>query len=304
MTHAESAESLDDALVVGGSYAGIAAALQLARARRSVAVLDSGSRRNRFATASHGFLGHDGKAPGAIVAEAREQLLAYPTVRWAEGSAISARQERERGFVVRSEDGRSHRARLLVLATGVTDELPDVPGLRERWGESVFHCPYCHGYELGGGPVGVFATGPLAEHHALLLPDWGPTTLFTNHMLDVDEELAAKLRGRGVSIEPVPVAEIHGEKASVRLEDGRSIELAGLFVTPRTRQSSPLAEQLGCEFADGPTGPYIATDQTKATSVPGVFACGDAALAMSTVSFAVADGALAGTAAHRSLIFG
>ena len=158
-----------DALVVGGSFAGLSAALQLARARRRIAVIDAGQRRNRFVDASHGFLGQDGRAPGDIVAEARAQLLAYPNVSWRDGQATAARKEGEAFEVVVGGD--TLQARRLVLATGVVDELPAVKGLAERWGKTVFHCPYCHGYELNEGAVGVLASSPLSIHHALMLPD-------------------------------------------------------------------------------------------------------------------------------------
>lgn len=290
-----------DALVIGGSYAGLSAALQLARARRRVAVVDAGQRRNRFAATSHGFLGQDGRAPGDIAQEARAQLLAYPTVVWHEGTAATAQRQGE-GFEVGLDGGVTLRAQRLVLATGVIDELPPVEGLAERWGRSVFHCPYCHGYELDGAPIGVLASSPLALHHALLLPDWGPTTLLLNGAFTPDAEQARALAARGVVVEATPVARLTGA-ATVELRDGRRLPLAGLFTATRTRMASPLAEQLGCEFEPGPVGPYLRRTMT-ATTVPGVFACGDAAMPFGSVALAVGDGAMTGSATHRSLIPG
>lgn len=291
-----------DVIVAGGSYAGIAAALQIARARRRVVVIDAGLRRNRFADSSHGFLGQDGRDPAAIVADARSQLTAYPNVTWIDATATQAGKSGD-GFSVETADGRECEAERLVLATGVVDELPDIPGLKERWGKSVFHCPYCHGYELDNGRLGVLATGPISMHQAILIPDWGRTTLFTNGAFEPDEEQMAQLAARGVEIEAERVSEITGERAGIRLRDGRTVELDGLFTAPRIKMASPLAEQLGCAFEDSPVGPFIRTDGMKETTVPGVFACGDAARAAGSVTFAVGDGALAGTAAHRSLIF-
>ncbi|MFC7398063.1 NAD(P)/FAD-dependent oxidoreductase [Chelatococcus sp. GCM10030263] len=291
-----------DVIVVGGSYAGMAAALQIARARRKVMVVDAGLRRNRFAEEAHGFLGQDGRPPGQIAEEAKTQLLAYPNVVWTEGRAHGAANADD-GFEVETGDGRAHGARRLVLALGVTDTLPDVPGLKERWGKSVFHCPYCHGYELGNGSIGVLATGPVSMHQALLIPEWGRTTLFINDAFLPDEEQLAQLAARGVTVERTPVAAVTGH-ADLRLTDGRVIALAGLFTATGTRPASPLAEALGCALDDGPLGPYIRTDPMKQTSVPGVFACGDVARAAGSVSLAVGDGALAGAAVHRSLIFG
>jgi thioredoxin reductase len=291
-----------DAIVIGGSYAGLSAALQLARARRRVLVIDANRRRNRFASASHGFLGHDGQAPGAIAAEAKSQLLAYPTVQWLDGTAAQAEAASD-GFRISMADGRVERAGKLVLATGVVDELPAIEGLAERWGASVFHCPYCHGYELDRGRIGVLASSPLSMHHALMLPDWGQTTLFLNDAFVPDEEQRAALAARGVVVESGAVARLV-EHATVEMRDGRRIAMDGLFSVTRTRLSGPVAAQLGCALEEGPTGEFIRTDAMQATSVPGVFACGDAARAAGNVAISVGAGAMAGAAAHRSMMFG
>jgi thioredoxin reductase len=290
-----------DVIVAGGSYAGMAAALQLVRARRKVLVIDAGQRRNRFAGESHGLLGQDGRAPDAIFADARQQLLAYPDLAWREGTVVSAAPV-DGCFAVATADGGSARARRLILATGVSDRLPDVPGLRERWGRSVVPCPYCHGYEFGQRPLGVLASDELAMHQALLVPEWGPTTLFTNGSFTPDADQLRQLKARDVAIEHEMVGEVFGEAASVRLADGRMVELAGLFVASTVSVQGPMAAQLGCEMSEMPFGSVIKTDEMKATSVPGVFACGDAARFMASLSFAIADGAMAGIAAHRSLV--
>ena len=291
-----------DAIIVGGSYAGLSAALQLARARRRILVIDGGSRRNRFAETAHGFLTQDGRAPGAIVAEARAQLLAYPSVEWLDARAERA-EKTEGGFAVVLGKGDRFEARRLVLATGVVDELPELPGLAERWGKSVFHCPYCHGYELDNGRIGVLAVSALSMHHALMLPDWGPTTFFLNGAFTPDAEQAEQLRKRCVTVETERIARISGDHADIELRDGRVIALSGLFTVTRTKASAPFAEQLGCVMEDEPLGRFIRTDASKETTVPGVFACGDAALAAGSVAHAVGDGATAGVGAHGSLLF-
>jgi len=293
---------MHDVIIVGGSYAGLSAGLQLARARRKVLVIDAGLRRNRFAATSHGFLGQDGQAPGIIAAEGRSQLMEYPTVTWVQDSVIQAEAE-QGGFSVRTQCNGRFQAKRLILATGVVDELPGIDGLQERWGKRVFHCPYCHGYELGQGRIGVLATSPLAMHHALMLPDWGSTTLFTNGVFTPNAEQQAQLDRRGVSVESAAVTRISGERADLELADGRIVQLDGVFTMSRTRLS-PLAEQLGCGRVDGPTGPYLHTDETRQTSVAGVFACGDASLAAGSVALAVAEGVRAGVGAHFSLING
>jgi thioredoxin reductase len=291
-----------DAIIVGGSYAGMAAALQLARARRRVLVIDEGVRRNRFASHSHGFLGQDGRPPGDIAAEARDQLMRYPTVTWETGRAEEA-ERTDTGFRITDTKGRSHQGRRLLLAVGVADDLPAIPGLAERWGRSVFHCPYCHGYELMRGRIGVIAVSGQSMHHALMLPDWGPTTLLLNGTFEPDADQSAHLARRGVVVEMDRIAAIGGDPAEVTLAGGRRLSFAGLFVLPKSRVASPLAAQLGCMSEDGPLGAYIRTDAMQETSVPGVFACGDAARAAGSVALAVGAGTMAGTALHRSLLF-
>jgi thioredoxin reductase len=290
-----------DVIVIGGSFAGLAAALQIARARRNVLVIDAGLRRNRFADSSHGFLGQDGRAPGEIIADARRQLLAYPTAALTEGTVVGASRI-DNGFAVTLDNGDDLTAKRLVLASGVVDALPSISGLEERWGKSVFHCPYCHGYELDNGRIGILATSELSMHQAILIADWGKVTLFVNGTFEPDAEQMASLSARGVSVERSRVAELSGH-ADVKLADGRTIPFDGLFTVSRTSMASPVPEQLGCKFAEGPLGNHIETSGLMETSVAGVFACGDAAKAMGSVSIAVADGAIAGVGAHQSLIF-
>ncbi|MFZ5893432.1 MAG: NAD(P)/FAD-dependent oxidoreductase [Myxococcota bacterium] len=291
---------MHDVIVVGGSYSGLAAALQLVRGRRRVLVIDAGQRRNRNASHSHGFLTQDGRDPAAIAADARAQFLAYPTAKLLETRAESAAAIHN-GFAVSVTNGERYQAERLILALGVIDELPNIPGVEERWGRSIFHCPYCHGYELGGGKIGVLATHPLSVHQGMLLPDWGDTTYFTRSFEPSAEE-RVELERRGVIIEPTPLVSVEGH-ATVRLVDGRTLPFAGLFLAPHNRIASRIVSDLGLELEDGPFGAIIKTDAMKATSVPGVFACGDATMAAGSVSFAVADGARAGFGAHRSLIF-
>ena len=290
-----------DVIVIGGSYAGMAAALQLLRARRKVLVIDAGRRRNRMATHSHGFLGQDGADPAAIARIARTQLEAYPTLRWHDGEAVQAEGSKD-DFTVRLRDGSQHHARRLLLATGVSDELPAIDGLAERWGRSVFHCPYCHGYELDQGRIGVIAVTAMSLHQAQMLTDWGPTTFLLNGAIELDDDAMRDLVARGVTIEATPIARLDGD-ADVVLADGRCLAFAGLFTAPRNAPSTPIGEQLGCALMDLPLGTQLQTADTKETTVPGVFACGDVARTPHSVSLAVGDGSWAGVQLHRSLIF-
>ncbi len=297
---------MHDVIIIGGSYAGLSAALQLGRARRSVLILDAGQRRNRFATSSHGFLGQDGQSPETIAAKGRAEVLAYPTVSWREAAATGVRAVAD-GFVVRAGDD-EHRAKRLILATGVSDDLPPLPGLDERWGKTVFHCPYCHGYELDKGRIGVLATMPMSLHQAMLVAEWagtGEMTFFLNGVFEPEDHELRELSTRGIRVEPDLVVAAEGEapKIALRLKSGRSHELDGLFVASRTVMKNPFAEQLGCELETGPLGAFYKTDMMKETTVPGVFACGDVARGAGSLALAVADGCLAGVSAHRSLVF-
>ncbi|HSX63009.1 MAG TPA: NAD(P)/FAD-dependent oxidoreductase [Tahibacter sp.] len=293
-----------DALVVGGGFAGLAAALLLARTRRRVAVLDAGLPRNRFAAHSHGVLAQDGRSGGAILADARTQLAAYPNATLIAGTAQAAAGN-DGDFVVTTADGRDVAARKLLLAVGVSDTLPGLPGLAERWGSSVVHCPYCHGYEIGGGPIAVLAGSVHAAQHAALIADWGEVTLLMNGQPEPDGEDRDLLRRRGVRVETAPVASLAGPGTTldaIVLQDGRRLAARALFVATRTHPAGPIAQQLGCAIEETPLGAILRTDERRQTSVPGVHAAGDAALARSNITLAAADGVTAGFGLHQSLI--
>ena len=293
-----------DAIVVGGSIAGLAAAMQLARARRRVLVLDSGKPRNRFAQLSHGFFGHDGQPPSAILANARSQLLSYGTVSFVEDLVTHAAKTGEE-YTVTASSGALHTASRLILATGVSDDLSSIPGLPERWGISMLHCFYCHGYEVTGRRLGVLATSERSLQTAMLLPDWSEhVTLFTNGVLALSPEQLAELRTRRVAVEAEPVVALLGDApalSGLRLNDGRISPVDAVFVNPRTRMASPLAEQHGCEFDEGPSGLFLRTGGDKQTTIRGVYAAGDAARPGHNASWAAADGVTAGISTHQSL---
>lgn len=294
-----------DVIVIGGSYAGASAALQLARARRRVCVIDAGLRRNRVAAVSYGLIGHDGRDPGDLIAVARTELRRYPTVTWIEGHATAARAVGD-DFEVELASGERWVAPRLVLAGGMIDEPPDLPGLAERWGTRVFLCPYCHGYELDGGAIGVIADSPAIEHLAMMLPDWGPTTLFVQ---DVDLGVVTRtaLAARGVVLEDEPVVALEdddgGDGVAARLRDGRVIALAGVFAMPGARLADDLASQLGCELEEGAAGAHLKVNGAGETSVHGVYACGDNTCGRGSIATAIGDGARAGVAVHQSLVF-
>jgi thioredoxin reductase len=294
-----------DVIIIGGSFAGLSAAMQLVRGRRSVGIIDAGQPRNRFAEASHGFFGQDGAKPLAMIEHARDQVLAYPTATFISGEAVTARKTERGEFAVGLASGEVLSSARLVLATGVRDVLPELPGLRERWGVSVLHCPYCHGYEYAGDHLGVLRTKPGSPHQAMLVAEWGPLTYFLNGHDDLSAGDRAELERRHIAIEPAPLAEFLGPAPgleAIRLTDGRILSLDALFLAPDTRLPM-LAEQLGCIIDESMNGPIIRVDPMKQTTIPGLFAAGDTITPMWNATLASADGVMAGAAVHRSLVF-
>ncbi|MEO7716080.1 MAG: NAD(P)/FAD-dependent oxidoreductase [Capsulimonas sp.] len=294
-----------EAIVVGGSFAGLSAAMQLARARRRILVVDAGKPRNRFSAASHGFFGQDGRSPREIMETARAQVMAYPTVDFYSGEAVTAAQEAG-VLAVTFGDGDIARAKRLVLATGVVDHLPDVPGMQGLWGGGVIHCPYCHGYEVAERKIAVFGEDEVSVHKSILVSDWSAdVTLLTNGGNWLTQEHRDRLALRNIRVEETPVARLvprGRELDAVEFQDGRRVPYGAMFVGTRVSLASPLAEQLGCEIEEGMQGPMIKTNDFKETTVAGVYAAGDAARMMHNATLASADGVLAGVISHQSML--
>lgn len=293
-----------DAIIIGGSFAGLSAAMYLGRARRSVCVIDTGKPRNRFADASHGQFGFDGSNPRAMLETMRGQVAAYPTIDFVDGRAIDAVHGGDH-ITITLEDGAVVTGARLLLAFGIVDMLPDIRGIAERWGHSVIHCPYCHGYEFSDKRLGVLNMSPMSAHQASLIPEWGPTTLFLNGGT-IEPGVEADLTRRGVAVEPARVIGVVGEGRSlsaVQLADGREHPLDALYIGPPYRFGSDLAERLGCGIEAGPLGPILKVDEMKATDVPHVYAAGDITRMGHAVTFACGDGVMAALAIHRSFVF-
>jgi thioredoxin reductase len=296
-----------DAIIIGGSFAGLSAATYIARARRSVCIVDTGAPRNRFAAQSHGFFTHDGSQPQAMLAGARSQVAKYPTATFLQAAAASATKESD-GFSIRLATGDVLESTKLVLAFGISDELPAIPGLAERWGRSVLHCPYCHGYEFSGRRLGVLRVSPLSVQQAMLIAEWGATTFYLNGAPEPDAAALIELRRRRVAVEPAPIRALHGhdrdgQLSAIEFSDGRTSDVDALYLGPPTRLNSDIAQQLGCELAEGRFGPIIRTDDSRMTTVPGVYAAGDIVRDAHNLTWASADGVTAGLALHRSLVF-
>ena len=291
-----------DTAVVGGSFAGLSAALQLCRASRSVVVIDDGRPRNRTSPAAHGIPGWDGVAPAEILARFRADLSAYPTARIVEGRVVAAKGGLDT-FTLSTDAGQEIQARRLILAHGLRDRLPELPGLAEGWGRTVLHCPYCHGYEVKGRPLAVLASSAMAAHQAQILRADGSddVTLLVNGAEGLD---IAALEAAGIKIERRRPISIAGEDTvQLRLADGPDAEFAALFLAPAVDLSGTPAETLGVGLADGPMGPFVRVGPIQQTDIAGVFAAGDLSSPMWNLNFAVGDGTRAGIGCHQSLLF-
>lgn len=294
-----------DVLIVGGSFAGLAAGLQLVRTGRQVTVLDTKLPRNRFTHAAHGLLGFDGANPGDIRARGEADFLKYPTARIVRAEAVSARRI-DGGFAITDTDGVDWQAPKMILAYGVTDVMPALPGFAECWGKSVVPCPYCDGYEVANQRLGVLYSGPMSTHVAALIRDWSADMTFLLDGNPIGADDRAQLEAKGIRIVDGKVdALIHrdGAISHTALADGTEVLLDALFAHPRNAPSSSIHLDLGIETMDGPAGPYIKVDGMQQTNVPGVFAAGDSANPMNSLTNAIAGGVMAGIVCHRSLVF-
>lgn len=291
-----------DAAIVGGSFAGLSAALQLARASRSVLILDEGLPRNRMSPAAHGVPGWDGVPPTEILARFREDLAKYPAISLMDGRAEDVSGALD-AFMVTTEARSPVHARRIILAHGVQDVLPDLPGLAEAWGRTVLHCPYCHGYEVKGRPLAVLASGPMAAHQAhMLRADWSEeVTVLVNGVEGFD---APALESAGIRVDDrVPLRLVPGDGIRVSFHNGPDAEFAAIFTAPGIDLTGSPADRLGVGLSEGPMGPFVRTGPMQQTDIPGLFAAGDLATPMWNVNFAVGDGARAGAGCHQSLLF-
>lgn len=295
-----------DAVIIGGGAAGLSAATTLARALRSVLVIDSGTPRNAPAAGVHGYLSRDGMNPVELLAAGRNEVLSYGgTV--LDGEAVSARRTPS-GFEVVLGDSRRFTGRRLLVTTGLTDELPPIDGLREQWGKGVVHCPYCHGWEIRGQRIGVLGTGPLSIHQALMFRQWSPDiTLFLNDTVSPTDEEWEKLSARSVRVVEGAVASVDsvgGVLAGVTLFAGASFSVEALAVGSRMEARSALLESLGLASQVHPSGAgrFIETDAMGSTAVPGVYAAGNVSNLMAQVITAASEGLMAGARINADLI--
>lgn len=292
-----------DVVVVGGGAAGLSGAVALARSRRSVLVVDAGDPRNAPAGHVHNFLSRDGTPPSELYAAGRAEVTGYGG-RVETGRVAALARDGERfGVQISAQTGeRTVAARRLLVATGLRDVLPDVPGLAARWGIDVLHCPYCHGWEVRDQPLGVLSTGPGSVEHAHLLRQWTDDVILFTHEHPITDRERAALDGRGIAVVDGQVERLlvtDDRLRGVQLTDGRTVSRAALFIRPALRaHHDGLAAALGCETL---AGGLLRTDSDGRTTVPGVWAAGNAANPRAQVITAAGEGSAVAIAINTEL---
>ncbi|PST83516.1 pyridine nucleotide-disulfide oxidoreductase [Pedobacter yulinensis] len=291
-----------DVIVIGGSFAGLAASLALARARRTVLVIDSGKPCNRYTPHAHNLIGFDGIPPTTVLEKAKADVARYPTVSFLNDLAVEALPEGE-GYQVRTAGGGSFRTRKLFFGTGVQDLFPAIPGFEDCWGRSIVHCPYCHGYELAGKPTALFAAGDDAMHFAKLLPQWaGSLTLVTHAQGTFTLSQLEYLKAHSIPVIDTPIAGFEHSKGmltAIRFEEGPALEVAAMYARIPFKQHCELPEQLGCLLnSDG----LLMTNEMQETTVEGIYAAGDNTTQMRSLANAIALGTKAGAMINGALL--
>ncbi len=291
-----------DVIIVGGSYAGLAAGMALGRALRRVLIIDAGDPCNRQTPYSHNFLTNDGKPPHVIASMARKQVLMYDTVTILNGLATKGRKI-DGYFEIEVNTGDIFLAEKLVFATGIKDILPDIPGLTDCWGISVLHCPYCHGYEVKGKKTGILANGDIGFELSSLISNWtSDLTLYTNGRSTLNDMQLAKLTKHNITIVEKDIEQIghkNGHIEHILFTDGSNAAVSALYTRPPFTQHSNIPQTLGCELtSEG----YIRIDAAQRTTIHGVFACGDSTSKLRTVANAVSTGTATGLMLNKEFI--
>ncbi|TFE47415.1 NAD(P)/FAD-dependent oxidoreductase [Streptomyces sp. ICN441] len=290
-----------DVIVIGGGAGGLNAALVLARARRAVAVVDSGKPRNAPSAHMHGFLSRDGMPPLTVLEAGRAEVERYGAVR-IDGAVEQVDAGEAGGYVVRLEGGATLDARHVVLATGLRDELPEIPGVRAMWGGDVHFCPYCHGYEVRDQPIVVLGVHPASPGQALLLRQWSPHIVYVPHSRPLADEERERMDARGVEVAEGPVAALlskDGRLHAVELADGRTVRCAGVFLFPGMTPNDGVFDGLGCARDDQGR---LVTDRAGRTSRPGLWAVGNVVDSRAQAVTAAGMGAAAAFALNHDLV--
>jgi len=290
-----------DVVVIGGGAAGLSAALVLSRARRRVLVVDAGTPRNGPAAHMHGYLSRDGLAPGELLDFGRDEVRSYGGDILT-GTTTELMKEGHDGFWVVVADRQRISARRLLVTTGLRDELPDVPGLRDRWARDVLHCPYCHGYEVGDRQLGVIGGSPGAVRYAQIVRQWTHDLVYFTPPNTLTATERAELSARAIGVVEGPIVQLvidDDRLRGVQMDDGCVVPRDALFVPPRFVPNNDLLRSLGCAVdADG----WAAIDSTGRTSVPGVWAAGNLVDPRAQVITAAGAGSAAAIALNADLV--
>lgn len=291
-----------DVIIVGGSYAGLSAAMALGRALRKVLIIDSGIPCNRQTPHSHNFITHDGESPSVISLKAKTQVSQYPTITFVDGKVISGKKL-EGKFQVDTDDDEQFFGRKLLFTTGMKDLMPPIDGFAECWGISVLHCPYCHGYEVKNEKTGIIANGNTGFELVKLIQHWTKDLkLLTNGPSELTEEQRLKMSSYGIEIIEDEIYRIEhsgGYVKSVHLKSGEAISMKAIYARPILLQHCSVPEQLGCEVTEQN---LLKVDTLQRTTVPGIYAAGDNSTMMRSVAIAVASGGFAGAAINKEMI--
>ena len=291
-----------DVIIIGGSYAGLSAAMALGRSLRNVLIIDSGLPCNRQTPHSHNFITQDGEKPGVIAEKAKSQVLKYNSVKFLNDVAVSAKKN-ENGFILTTQKGEVIDAKKLVFATGIKDTMPNIKGFAECWGISVVHCPYCHGYEFRNKSTGIIANGVRGFHLASMVNNLTKDlTLLMNSKADFTEEQLEKLKKNEVEIIETTITEIEHKNGIVNhvfFSDGTQRPFDALYAALPFTQHSDIPASLGCELTE--LG-YIKVSPFQETNISGVFACGDNSSMMRSVANAVYAGNLTGAVVNGRLV--
>lgn len=291
-----------DVIVIGGSYAGLSAAMSLARALRKVLILDSGTPCNRFTPQSHNFITRDGESPSHISALAKAEVLKYPTVQFRDARAMAVTRSNDH-FNIQTDNNAIYSSSMVVFATGVLDIIPDIAGFAECWGISILHCPYCHGYEFQKQRTGIFANGEAGYDQSKFISNWtSDLILYTNGKSTLTQQQTQNLKKRNIKIEEKEIEGFDHKKGFLKniiYKDGTKEPLNVLYASPEVKQQCEIPRELGCEFTDHGR---IEVDLFQKTTVPGIYAAGDNSSMGRAVSVAVAAGSVAGMMLNKEMI--
>jgi thioredoxin reductase len=291
-----------DVIIIGGSYAGLSAGMSLGRSLRNVLIIDSGKSCNRQTPYSHNFLTHDGESPKVINRIAREQVLKYETVKLYDGTVVKTNKI-SGGFEVETDSGEKFNAKKLIIATGIKDIHPDIPGFTDCWGISVLHCPYCHGYEVRNEATGILANGDIAYEFSKMILNWTKKiTLFTNGKPTFTEQQIDKLDQHQIHINEDEIEKIEHENGNIKkivFKNGKEFPLKVLYAKIPFEQNLKAAEDLGYELTEQG---FIKTDLFQKTTVYGIYACGDNVTMMRSVANAVSQGNFTGAMVNKELV--